>query len=226
MSAAALVLPHDPEITDPGLDKTPTFTGHVPPDGDNRIHAPAGAAAERPDRLDHIVSEFEDAQAYRSPFGLSYNDRLEMRRCILRAANVGLEHAPEVHYTEGALRWWGITHDARSAKDQYPEYADCSAFATWTAWDASRWKHLTDIYNGAAWTGGYTGTLCAHGVRVDESTLLSADLVFYGGSLSVPEHVAVYIGAGRVISHGSEAGPLLLGIDYRPDRIQERRYVR
>jgi cell wall-associated NlpC family hydrolase len=50
--------------------------------------------------------------------------------------------------------------------------------------------------------------------------------VFYGNQgAGIAEHVAVYVGNGMVISHGSEAGPFLLRWDYRPVN-EVRRYLR
>jgi len=42
----------------------------------------------------------------------------------------------------------------------------------------------------------------------------------------VPEHVAMYVGGGKVFSHCGEGGPYILPIDYRPDRRRgnARRY--
>ena len=66
-------------------------------------------------------------------------------------------------------------------------------------------------YNGF----GYTGTLINHGTRVSASNLRLGDLVFYGRYGIT--HVAIYVGFGRVVSHGSESGPLLLSTYYRSD---------
>lgn len=70
--------------------------------------------------------------------------------------------------------------------------------------------------NGLGYNGfGYTGTLIQNGKRVSASNLKPGDLVFYGRhGIS---HVAIYVGSGRVVSHGSESGPLLLSTYYRND---------
>jgi hypothetical protein len=67
-----------------------------------------------------------------------------------------------------------------------------------------------------------TGTLCQHGHAV--ASPQPGDLVFYGSGAPW-HHVAVYVGGGRVVSHGSEGGPFLEAMDYRGDRGQIRRYV-
>ena len=43
-------------------------------------------------------------------------------------------------------------------------------------------------------TAGYTGTLLEHGKQIDFAAIQPADLVFYAN----PEHVAIYIGNGKV----------------------------
>lgn len=207
----------DLHVTDPVLDKLPTFTGEIPNDGDN---------SRLKDHHSDILIPIEAALASAYSLGINANQRTELRRVVLRSARVHLLHAAAAHYTEGSLRWWGITHQDRSIKGQFPLYSDCSSAFTFWHWDASRWLKLGDYLNGAGWTAGYTGTLAARGVRIDEDQLMAGDAVFYGGSLSVPAHVAVALGDGRVISNGSEVGPLLLPTHYRPDVIQFRAFIR
>jgi cell wall-associated NlpC family hydrolase len=151
--------------------------------------------------------------------GLSARDQKELRRVVLRTAYVGVKLEPIVHYTEGPLRWSGISMQRRSWENEAPPYADCASFVTWVYWDASRWLRLGDFLNGAGWAAGYTGTLTQHGVQVD--TLAPGDLVFYG-DLSIPYHVALYVGNGRVISHGGEQGPEVVAVG---PATQYRRYV-
>lgn len=74
--------------------------------------------------------------------------------------------------------------------------------------DCSQW--VTSIYhsaglkdpNGTSYTGGYTGTLGAHGRRISRDQLQPGDLVLYGtGNF---HHVEMYVGPGNVtIGHGS-----------------------
>jgi hypothetical protein len=71
---------------------------------------------------------------------------------------------------------------------------------------------------------GYTGTLYKAGKVVrDWDNLLPGDLILYGGFPG--HHVAVYVGGGFVISHGSEGGPYKLPVHYRGDASQARRYI-
>lgn len=205
------VVMSDPQVTDPVLDNLPTYTGIVPPDGNNASLAPfhAGIAPDVGVGL-----------------GISAADRTELRRVVLRAARVCLVHAVSSHYTEGAQRWSGITLRERSVDNHYPPYADCSSFFTWCHWDGSRWLKLGDYVNGADWLAGYTGTMIQHGRSVSSvSEMFAGDAVMYGTPGEVPFHTALYVGGGRVISDGSEAGPLLLPVDYRADVMSLRTFI-
>lgn len=82
-----------------------------------------------------------------------------------------------------------------------PEYIDCSAFATLCYKAAGLPNPSGGSYDGA----GNTGTLIANGRSTD--TPQPGDLVFYGGTLAFPDHVAVYLGDGQVASMGSEGDP-------------------
>src|SRR5262249_27972434 len=99
--------------------------------------------------------------------------------------------------------------------------------ATWTYFVAGAPDPNGHGYDpNAAWTL----TLGTHGesLGTSRSQQLSraqpGDLVFYGSGLPW-EHVAIYVGGGQVVSHGGEAGPLLLPVDYRSDRGDIRSYL-
>lgn len=157
--------------------------------------------------------------------GLSRRHRIEARDIAVRAAILGLRRAPSLHYTQGASRWEGIAHRLFAWKGECPHYADCSAFATWCLWNGLHHFGVRDTVNGANWRYGYTGTMAKHGKLVrHEGNILRGDLVLYGHGWPF-EHVAIAVGGGKVISHGSEAGPFLLPIDYRSDRAEVRRYI-
>lgn len=166
-----------------------------------------------------------------SPLGLDKEmERYNTRQRAKRAAMLGYHNRDRINYTQGAARWEGIAHKDHASKGQYPRNADCSAYVSWCLWDSTRIYDLFDFANGASWTGGFTGTLTNHGVRVTSGWLLVGDLVFYGGTSSVPEHVAIVVSGGpiskaRVVSHGSQRGPLLLAANYRTIN-QCRRYIR
>lgn len=102
---------------------------------------------------------------------------------------------------------------------------DCSSSVTGLYWLAG----LPDP-NGRGYDGyGYTGTLAAHGRIVwhlgDSLALLRpGDLVFYGGGFP-HHHVTMYLGAGRVFSHGISTGPFNLPVQYRADAVNAHRYI-
>jgi hypothetical protein len=164
------------------------------------------------------------------PSGLPTKERIRARDLAVGAALLGLHHAPAIHYSQGAMRFDGIIHQAKAWRGQFPTALDCSAFVTWCLWNGLDHFHLRDIVNGAGWRAGYTGTLAEHGARVDGLALQRADVALYGRRWPF-EHTALVIGRDRthrrtlVISHGSEGGPYLLPIDYRADLAQVRRYI-
>lgn len=94
----------------------------------------------------------------------------------------------------------------------YPHWEDCSSYATWCYWVAKLRDPNGMNYNGF----GYTGTQINNGRRLyTMAQVRDGDLIFYGrNGIS---HVAIYVGNGRVVSHGSESGPLLLSMYYRSD---------
>jgi len=156
--------------------------------------------------------------------GLSPKKRASARRAAVSNALLGVRHRGSIHYTQGPRRWDGIRLRRKPYKGQYPNWADCSAFVTWCLYYALRRRGVRrDIVNGANWNGGFTGTLLTHGKRVHGAPK-KGDLVIYGRGGS-GEHVAMYIGGGHVVSHGSEPGPMILPTHYRPDVMQVRRYI-
>lgn len=80
--------------------------------------------------------------------------------------------------------------------------------------------------NGTGYNGyGYTGSLIRRGKHVDFWQKEPGDLVFYGPHAGDSTHVTIYLGDGKVASHGHEGGPFNYDIDYRGDRIEIRRYA-
>jgi hypothetical protein len=144
-------------------------------------------------------------------------------RILIRDADFLIAHAQLVHYTQGGARMT-IVRD----RLQLPPLAraiseDCSSSTTGLYWLAK----LPDP-NGLGYSGqGYTGTEAEHGRVVwrlgDSLALLKpGDLIFYG---RFPHsHVTMYLGNGRVFSHGSEGGPYDLPALYRGDAVYARRY--
>jgi len=124
-----------------------------------------------------------------------------------------------IHYTEGSERMYGVRNHIHPP--EIPRYEDCSSFATWLYYTSGLPDPNRRGYDGQ----GYTGTMIDNGRQVSVNEARLGDLVFYGwGFNGAPKHVAMSLGHGRVISHGSESGPLLLGIRYRSDLRAVRRY--
>lgn len=140
----------------------------------------------------------------------------------LQAAVLGMHHAPVIHYTQDERRWQGIDRDRKAWRGEYPNWADCSAYVTWCLWNGLDHFHHSDTVNGEHWRAGYTGTLLEHGRVV--WVPIPGDAIIYGPGWP-GEHTALYTGGGLVVSHGSEAGPMLLPWRYRPDVLSIRRYI-
>lgn len=168
--------------------------------------------------------------AYRSPIGLNRGkDRQRAREIAVYAAMVGYRNRGHMIYSELSARWSGIDDHRLGYKGEFPSVADCSAFVTWAEWNAFehfRIKH--DFVNGEEWREGYTVTMVEHGLAVHLDALLQADAIFYGGTPSRPQHTAIYVGHGRVVSHGHPGGPLLLplNLDNELPIVGARRYIR
>jgi hypothetical protein len=143
-----------------------------------------------------------------STSGLSAAHVREATHLVQQAAILGYHERQHIGYTQGGRRWC-ISTGRRAIRGQFPSWGDCSGFASWTLWCGLThiWGAFPDIVNGEHWRAGFTGTMEAHGRRV--SSPFPGCCVFYG------DHVAVYTGGGLVVSHGSQAGPLLLPWRYR-----------
>ena len=120
---------------------------------------------------------------------------------------------------EWALWYWRhqlIHHDMHYAETRpmdlpeppaVPHDMDCSTFATLVYKDARLPDPNGNGYNGE----GNTTTLLAHGSAVPLDEVRAGDLVFY----SAPEHVAVAVGGGYVVSMGHEGDPSRRPVGYR-----------
>jgi cell wall-associated NlpC family hydrolase len=146
---------------------------------------------------------------------------------------LGYRHAPSVHYTMGGARWQGIADTRYSRQGQFPNQADCSAYATWCLWNALWVPYkVKDVVNGAAWKAGYTGTMLNNGqVIKGTAAMRRGDLVIYGNGFP-GKHVAIMVGrrggpkgVPMVVSHGSEGGPYYVVWNYRSDIMSVRRYI-
>lgn len=167
--------------------------------------------------------------SYHSPLGLNDgHQRYVIRQKAVSAALVAVSHRTETTYTEGRLRWDGIAHDRRAYRRESPHQADCSSLLGWCFWDATRAERLGDFVNGENWTGGYTGTMVNHGEDVTTVGLKPADAVFYGTNWARPAHTALYIGNGRVVSHGMQGDPRIYPVSLfgALPILRAKRYIR
>jgi hypothetical protein len=168
--------------------------------------------------------------------GLSYKHVLDARQRAANAAWLGYKHRDAIHYTQSAARWNGINHKLVAARGQFPDYADCSAFATWCLWNGLYIPYgVRDTVNGSGWCAGYTGTMLQHGrVKTRLKDVRKGDCVIYGRKGTTGAHTAIVVGWNKrpsqgghpmVISHGSEGGPYYLAYNYRSDIMSIRRYI-
>lgn len=160
-----------------------------------------------------------------SASGLSPAHRIKARDLAMKAAYLGLKKTDLIHYTQGAERWDWHKRNLKAWRGEYPTSLDCSAFTTWCLWNGLSHYNVRDLVNGQNWLAGWTGTQINHGKRVVHSrNMRRGDLVLYGDPFGRSGHVAIYIGGGMVIGHGSEAGPLKIHYRYRPV-TDVRRYI-
>jgi cell wall-associated NlpC family hydrolase len=144
-----------------------------------------------------------------------------------RVALAGVRARADIHYTQKwPERWWGIQH-ACTGKNQ-PRFADCSAYTTWIFWWCRKYLRGSageDIVNGQDWKAGYTGTQLQYGRTHKQGVgawYPGRTLVFYGKP--TVSHVAIYVGDGMVVSHGSESGPNYVRWNYRTDFNRAKAY--
>lgn len=165
--------------------------------------------------------------------GLSDEHAQHAYDLILKAAAFGCAHRDQINYSQGADRMVGLRDHLTITKGEFPHTADCSATSYWMLWDAiARAYGTRDLICLVHWNPNgliYTGSMYRNGKRVvHDENLKIGDFIFYGNQGGgVPEHVAIYIGGGKVFSHGSMGGPYILNLDYRADRRREcmRRFI-
>jgi hypothetical protein len=138
-----------------------------------------------------------------------------MQQRIVETAIFAYNKRYNIHYTQSSMRMQGVRE--RKKPPLYPSWEDCSSITTWYYWVANAPDPNGNHYN----LLGYTGTLASNGHATTHPK--PGDIILYG-SVFPYHHVAVYIGGGRCISHGSEIGPLMLSAYYRPDLNHFRTY--
>lgn len=114
-------------------------------------------------------------------------------------------------YSQSRPKLWIRSNPSKWTR---PFYADCSSFAIRAYQVAGAPSPSMYGYSGY----GSTYDMEPRGQWVGNADPLPADLIFYQG------HVAIYVGGGMAVGHGSSNGPVLLSINYRPDRTSNRRY--
>ena len=160
--------------------------------------------------------------------GLSAEHCAHSRKLIVMQAHMMVAHKNEIKYSQAADRMVGIRHGLTITKGEFPKTCDCSSTAYWMIWDSIHRNYgVRDLVAHNNWITCYTGSQYKNGKAVvHDANLKIGDFIFYGDQGGgVPEHVAVYIGGGRVFSHGSMGGPYILDLDYRDDRCMSRRYI-
>lgn len=142
--------------------------------------------------------------------------RNEQRAAVRAVAMYGYYRRDEIDYDQGQRA------ADFSPPPNVPAHLDCSSFAEWCYKSCG----IDDPSNQNYHPIGNTRTQVANGTAIHSINGLNpGDLIFYGGTPSYPGHVAVYAGNGKVISMGSDPGPLILPINYRSDRIAMRAYI-
>ena len=164
--------------------------------------------------------------------GLSDEHAAHARHIIVQAAKIMVRHKMEIHYSQKADRQVGVRQKLSILEGDFPKTCDCSSTAWWMLWDAMHRPYgVRDLVcRTVDWDPNsvvYTGSMYRHGKAViHDENLKIGDLIFYGDQGGgIPKHVAVYVGGGKVFSHGSEGGPYILDLDYRNDRRMSRRYI-
>ena len=132
----------------------------------------------------------------------------------------GHYHGQPAIYTQNITeRWWGIIHRIKAWR--LTRAADCSSFFKWLYY-ACGWPDP----NGDGYAlSGNTESMIVKGTRV--ASPAPSDAVFYAlPGHSNPEHMAIYVGDGDVVSHGVPGPPELLPVAEMGGLhiIQYRRY--
>ena len=132
------------------------------------------------------------------------------------AMNLVINNRGVVHYTQGSSRMSGVR--GRMVPPSFGRWEDCSSEATWICYvmhrAAQRFGGSFPDPNNLGYNGqGYTGTQVNHGVPVSAfGGPIARTFVFYGWPIG---HVAVKKSMTRVMSMGSERGPLDESVGYR-----------
>ena len=179
----------------------------------------AHASPDDKDAARKLVRKREEQVAYaKRVIARQEKPKTTARERAVRAAMLGVKHRDQISYTQTTSRWDGINRVCRAFRGQFPRSADCSSFVTWCIWDALGGpKAGGDRVNGQQWRMGFTGNQTSHGKLVRSlEDARPGDLLFYRGSNGQIAHVTMLIDKGKCVSHGSNAGPMILAPNYRP----------
>lgn len=149
---------------------------------------------------------------------LLQHTHITTKRQLLQANALALYHYGQttgrVHYTQSPLRMSIVRHKWKPPFTGRTVYEDCSSSLTGLMWEAGAPDPNGFGYNGQ----GYTGTLYNHGRRVQVP--FPGDFMLCGNPPG--HHVYMALGddtrlrATHGWSHGSEGGPRLVNLFYRP----------
>lgn len=128
-----------------------------------------------------------------------------LRAAIIHWALWGVNHEPEISYTQGTARDDFLEHP----RGHLPQSTDCSGFTTETYWASGAPDPSGLAYRWVGWTGTILEHAYRHGhVLTDLSLARPGDPIVVGPGSGW--HVFICIQAGRdpiVVSHGSSSGP-------------------
>lgn len=144
---------------------------------------------------------------------------VEVRHTVLIVTSHALLVGARIPYSQSPSRSYFPPWPA------IPPATDCSGFVTWALYQAGVGPSVG--YLGGGSPVGWTGTLVYQGSLVPRNKALQVgDLIFYPSSRAPGRpygHVAIYIGHGRVASHG---GVGIKNLPYNYRAIGEvRRYI-
>jgi hypothetical protein len=165
-----------------------------------------------------LAPYFDDYGAWLMGAGAPVDADAGVSNAIVACAVALYNVRDRVHYSQ-SNRMNIVRERLKPPFDGVEIYEDCSSSVTGCYFVAG-----APDPNGLGYDGqGYTGTLCQHGAVVSLASAKPGDLVLYGHGAPW-EHVAMYLGGGKVWSHGSEGGPYVCPVDYRGDRGEIRTY--
>lgn len=164
--------------------------------------------------------------------GLTDKQASHARELLVRSAKNMVKHKDQIDYSQAYDRQDAMRKHKTITRGEYPAHADCSSTSWWMLWDAMgrNYKVRDIVCKTQGWNPNqtvYTGSMYRNGKAVvHDRNLKIGDLIFYGDQGGgIPEHVAMYVGGGKVFSHGSDGGPYIIDLDYRSDRRMSRRFI-